>query len=236
MKTTDDYLKMQREQYNTKGSTWSLNKKDHFPVGMYEEHNNWEDYDTCLFQSLTPLDTVSLTALEYGCGPGRNIVKFNNRFSTINGVDISSVLIEKAKLHVKEYGINSTLLSCDGKSIPFSSNSHDVVFSVICLQHIAVFEIRDSIIKEVHRVLKDGGYFCFQMGMGGSNKNRKTVDYYDNEYSATGSNGICDVTVRDYREVEKHLLDNNFRNFKYQIRQTGPKCHHRNWIWVEVQK
>lgn len=233
MKTSSDYLDMQRKQYNTKGKTWGDKTIDHFPVGKYKEHNEWEDYDTELFKSFGTNGTV---ALEYGCGPGRNIVKFKDRFKRIDGVDISEVLIEKAIKHVNiDNGIISNLEVCDGQSIPFADESYDVVFSVICLQHIPVFEIRDSIVKDVYRVLKPNGYFCFQMGFGGKDR-QPTADYYDNVCDAKGTNGQYDVTVRDYMEVKNHMEDVGFKNFNYSIRDTGPLCKHKNWIWVEVQK
>ena len=84
-KTKTDYLSMQNNYYDEYASQWSLSFRDPV-VGSYDAHNNWPDYDTVLFKDF---DTNGLVALEYGCGPGRNLVKFSDRFARIDGVDTS---------------------------------------------------------------------------------------------------------------------------------------------------
>lgn len=233
MKETD-YLKMQKTQYNSQGRSWDIDNKDAFPVGKFNEHNAWEDYDKYLFKGIPEDTRKQLKVLEYGCGPGRNIVKYRKSFKRVDGVDISEVLIEKAKQYTQAEKINSSLKTCDGKSIPFDDSSYDSVFSVICLQHIASFEIRDSILREIYRVLKDDGKLFFQMGFGGSSNN--WVKYYDDKFDASKSNGAMDVSVTDPSEVIDHLSSIGFKNIEYSIENTGPNCKHKNWIWFEAQK
>ena len=87
--------------------------------------------------------------LDYGTGPGRNIIKFNNRFKRIDGVDIGKTNIENAKINLKSAGIeDSNLYVCDGKTTPVDDESYDVWFSVICLQHIGSYDIRYSILED----------------------------------------------------------------------------------------
>ena len=43
-----------------------------------------------------------------------------------------------------------------------NTNEYDFVMSTIALQHICVYDIRYSIMKDIHRVLKDGGVFTAQ--------------------------------------------------------------------------
>jgi len=231
----DNYLKMQKNTYDKKTQGWSVKKKSHYPIGGYEEHNAWEDYDTYLFSYVEKEKRKDLVALEYGCGPGRNIVKYSSVFKRVDGVDISDTCITAAKSNIANAQIQSNVLLCDGKSIPFSDESYDAVFSVICLQHICVHEIRYNIMKEVYRVLKAGGSFSFQMGYGGQT-NRQTYSYYDNIYNASNTNGLADVSIHDPKNIEDDLLEIGFKNYKYDIRPTGPKCKHRNWIWCEVKK
>ena len=91
-----DYLKMQNDYYDEYASKWSLSFRDPV-VGSYDAHNDWSDYDEYLFKDF---DTTGMIALDYGCGPGRNLVKFNSRFERIDGVDISDVNLEKAKTNL----------------------------------------------------------------------------------------------------------------------------------------
>jgi ubiquinone/menaquinone biosynthesis C-methylase UbiE len=245
MDSIQSYLKMQKDHYYKEANRWSLENKNPV-VGGYEKHNKWKDYDEYLFKDFI---TNDLIALDYGTGPGRNIIKFRSRFKRIDGVDIGEKNIENAAINLKNSGIeDSNLYVCDGKSIPTESEIYDVVFSVICFQHIACYDVRYSIFEEVYRVLKHGGYFCFQMGYGGRDENNSnyktytknnklfTADYYENATSAKTTNGFYDVSVTDPNQLKTDLLKIGFTDFKYDIRPTGPGDTHRNWIFVEAKK
>ena len=146
----DQYLNMQKNHYEKEAKKWTLQNKNPV-VGGYHKHNEWSDYDVYLYKNF---DTTNLVALDYGTGPGRNIIKFRNRFKKIDGVDIGVTNIENAKKNLLEAGItDSNLFVCDGKSTPCEDESYDVWFSVICLQHIACYDIRFQILKDAYRVL-----------------------------------------------------------------------------------
>ena len=233
MNDTNKYLKMQSRYYEAKGGEWSLTNKDPV-VGSYDKHNAYEPYDHWLFPTDDYSDKV---ALEYGCGPARNLIRFHDRFKQIDGVDIGVANIEKAKVNLDHNGISGNrLMVCDGKSIPCDDESYDVVFSVICLQHIAVFEIRDAIIKDIHRVLKPGGIFCFQMGYGGKPNGRPTAKYYDNVYTATRTNGGFDVSVDNDTVLNGHLEACGFGPNYMRVAEVGPGDDHANWVWAHAYK
>jgi SAM-dependent methyltransferase len=233
-KNKNDYLAMQNAYYDEYASQWSLDFRDPV-VGSYDAHNNWSDYDEFLFKDF---DTNGLIALEYGCGPGRNIVKFSKRFARIDGIDISHINLEKASINVRANGIsepNLYVTSGDNLS-PIADEVYDVVFAVICFQHICSHDIRFSILKDIHRVLKTNGKLCFQMGYGGKD-GIPTAGYHDNVFDAASTNGHADVSITE----EQHLIDDlvekiGFKNYKSDIRPTGPGDNHRNWIWVQVEK
>jgi len=231
--STDDYLRMQLEYYNRDASNWSVTNKDPV-VGWYDYHNSWTDYDNFLFKDF---DTNGKVALEYGCGPGRNIVKFKDRFHRIDGVDISPVNIEKVLENINGVnGLNKPFLFAnDGKTMPMiPSHTYDVVFSVICLQHICVHEVRYSIMKEIYRVLKPGGYFCAQQGFG--HKDEPNHGYYDNNYGALTTNGGWDVFLNNEEYLKDDLLNKiGFINYKSDLRRPC-QDHHPLWLWYQVQK
>jgi ubiquinone/menaquinone biosynthesis C-methylase UbiE len=230
----EQYLEMARRQYEADADRWSLQNRNPV-VGSYDAHNEWADYDTVLFKGI---DTNDKVALEYGCGPGRNIIRFRDRFARIDGVDIATNNLEKARVNLEHNGIAiPNLMLCDGKSIPALDETYDVVFSVICLQHIACYDIRLSIFKNIHRVLKTNGSFCFQMGYGGKPEGSTTAEYWENAFDAKGTNSAHDVAVRDVAHLENDLLTIcGFKTFTFDIRPTGPGDNHRQWIWVRVQK
>ena len=225
---------MQNSYYDEYASKWSLEFRDPV-VGSYDAHNNWSDYDNFLFKDF---ETSELIAIEYGCGPGRNLVKFSDRFARVDGIDISDVNIEKARLNINANNIqepNLYVTSGDNLSA-VADESYDVVFAVICFQHICVHEIRFNIMKDIFRVLKPGGKLCFQMGYGGKD-GIPTAGYYDNNYDAGSTNGHSDVSITDEQDLREDLVDKiGFKNYKSDIRETGPGDNHKNWIWVQVEK
>ena len=231
MPNTNNYLLMQKNHYDAVAVEWSIDNKNPV-VGSYHEHNAFEDYNKYLFPNV---ETKNMIALEYGCGPGRNLIRFNDQFKRIDGVDIGEVNINNAVINIHDAELQQpNLYVNDGSNIPTDDQVYDLVFSVICLQHICVHEIRYKIMKEIYRVLKSDGYFCFQMGYGEPKVN--SVQYYENHYDASSTNGGTDVNVSNYEFLEKDLKEIGFRTFSHVIGRTGPGDGHGNWIWVQAQK
>jgi SAM-dependent methyltransferase len=225
----ENYLNMQKDFYGKEASKWTLQNKNPV-VGWYHEHEKFSDYDTKLFKDF---ETKDLVALEYGCGPGRNQIRYANRFKRVDGVDISDVNIEKAKLNIKSAGLElPNLYVNSGSDIPVDDEVYNVVFAVICLQHICVHEVRYKIMQEIYRVLKKGGHFCAQMGFGGR---PNSVNYYDNKYDATGTNGMCDVSIENEDFLKDDLSKIGFKDYKSEL---SAPCHdlHDKWIWFQVEK
>ena len=224
---------MQANQYNWDANRWSLENRDPV-VGSYDQHNSFTDYDEFLFKNI---NTQNMIALEYGAGPGRNLIKFNNRFVRIDAVDISETNKQKAEINLKEHGISfPNYFITSGDNIPGDFLEYDLIFSVICLQHICVHQIRYSIMKDIYRVLKPGGYFCAQMGYGGKTNSDAVAEYHENQYQASGTNGFHDVSIKDEQNLIDDLTQIGFKNYLSDLRPVGPGDNHRNWLWFQVQK
>jgi SAM-dependent methyltransferase len=90
--------------------------------------------------------------LDIGCNDGTFTLKCARRIgcNKVWGIEIDEELAEKAKkigVHVKVHDAN--------KPLPFKSNAFDVVISNQVIEHIWN---TDGLLREIRRVLKDGGY------------------------------------------------------------------------------
>jgi len=226
------YTEMQLNQYNAEAHTWSEANREPV-VGSFDAHNSWEDYKLLFTNIDNPSEKI---AIDFGCGPGRNLVKYKDFFKRLDGVDISPINIEKARAYTTNNGIaNINLYTNNGIDLHgIESNTYDIVMSTITLQHICVYDIRKSYFKEFFRILKNNGTFTAQMGFG--DRLDKAVDYYENYYDAPATNSACDTRVTSSDQLKKDLIEIGFKNFQYTISHTGPGDSHPNWIYFSAEK
>lgn len=111
--------------------------------------------------------------LEIGCGNGelwlKNINKLENN-ANITLTDICEDMIRDAKENLKSEQYNFKFEVAEPSRLPYENESFDIVIA----DHI-LFYMRDldSVLKEIKRVLKKGGYFyCSTMG----NKNMNELE------------------------------------------------------------
>ena len=231
----NEYTKMQLNQYDREAHEWTIDNNWKVVGSNHDDLNNYNDFNL-MFEKFENLDKQIV--LDFGCGPGRNLVKYYHSFSRLDGCDISNVNLEKAREWLSYHKLDSTVLNLyqtDGISLrPIPSESYDLIMSTITMQHISVYDIRYSIFSDMFRVLKSGGWITIQMGYG--SKRQGAVEYYENSYNAPGTNGMCDVKVTDSQQLENDLIKIGFRNFSYEIRDCHPLDLHSNWIYFRAQK
>ena len=227
----EEFLQNQSNFWNHISGGWSLQNKNPV-VGWYHEHQAFKEYETELFRGL---DTKGKLAFEYGCGPGRNMIRFKDWFDRVDGCDIAPDCIDKAKINLEDAGIAiPNLWANDGKSIPMiADETYDVIFSVICMQHITSRNVRINLYKEFFRALKPGGSFCFQMGFGSGHP--RSVDYFQSDYDSFSEVHNKDTRVENVDALQTDVCSVGFKNFSHTLTGT---CHdeHPQWIWVQVQK
>lgn len=108
-------------------------------------------------KSLNPISS----ALDLGCGNGRNLIYLTNTFGMRGvGYDISGEAIAQAKKESTElpiaYGVQSVALE-----IPLPDNSQTLVLDMM-VSHFLNADERTHLIAEVMRVLKPGGWLFFK--------------------------------------------------------------------------
>lgn len=236
------YMYMQQTiyQHQARKSKYAnpKDRQDELVVGNYDAHNNWPDNDLFLMKYIDE-SYKNKVALDFACGPGRCIIKYHDRFSRIDGVDISQNNLENAKENILKAGfaVPNLYVSLGNDLGKAPDNAYDFVFSMIAMQHICVHEIRFNILKNIHKALKSGGRLSIQMAYGtDESRHLGSVGYYDNYYDALSTNSQHDCRVEDFRQVERDLSQIGFRNFEHWIRPAGPGSTYENWIYFTAIK
>ncbi|HTU34329.1 MAG TPA: class I SAM-dependent methyltransferase [Candidatus Acidoferrum sp.] len=108
--------------------------------------------------------------IELGCGVGRMTRTFARKFGTVTACDVSSEMLNRGQALCRTEK-NIIWLQSNGLDLRgIASNSTDFVFSYLVLQHMPKEEIVHDYIREMLRVLRNGGLCLFQFN-GTSEKN-----------------------------------------------------------------
>ena len=94
----------------------------------------WEQsLDTLAFEHLAAVRQAGKTprVLDLGCGPGFFCVVFASRGFTVDGVDASTAMLDRARQNIEgnSLGDLATLHCCDVCSLPFADNTFDLAIS-----------------------------------------------------------------------------------------------------------
>lgn len=104
------------------------------------------------------LNWQGLKVLDVGCGGGFTCEFLARRGAIVTGVDQSAACIGAAKEHAAANGLAIAYQSAPAEDLPYANASFDVVTCVDVLEHVADWQ---KTLKEIERVLKPGGVFCF---------------------------------------------------------------------------
>ena len=217
------YTKMQKRVYNGLANPMYSNDKK---VNKFKPMRY-------LYEGISGKNKI---ALDFGCGLGRAIILFRNKFKRIDGCDLMDKYIDKARVLTKKKRLSPRLYVTDGislKGIP--SNYYDVVFSSSVLQHICVYEIRYAILEDMYRVLKKGGWVSIEMGFGNTDG---LSNYYDNNYDADGTNCAYDVKIDFVGQIKGDLEKIGFKNFSHHLEGKTERIgdSHEYLIFFRAQK
>lgn len=93
--------------------------------------------------------------LEIGVGMGADHVEWaKSNPKTLTGIDLTSRAVEHTQKRLKQYALDSDVKPGDAENLPFENESFDIVYSWGVLHHSPETA---KAIKEVHRVLRNGG-------------------------------------------------------------------------------
>ena len=129
-------------------------------AGYARESNLQPPEETILRLMLPRLATA--TMLDLGVGGGRTTLHFAKWVREYVGADYSPIMIEQCQKRFSGYPGHLSFQVCDARSMDlFEGGSFDfILFSFNGIDYVT-HEERLMVLKEIRRVGKPGGYFCF---------------------------------------------------------------------------
>lgn len=122
-----------------------------------------EEIKTDMINICQGKDPKQMRVLEIGCGAGRVTRALANLFGEVYAVDVSGEMIEQARLGLKDHP-NAHVFQNNGKDLSVIPDfGFDFAFSTIVFQHIPSKEVIETYVREVHRLLRPGALFKFQV-------------------------------------------------------------------------
>lgn len=119
--------------------------RDIYPQSMYDK--------LTAFGAVTPSSSV----LDLGSGTAILPIRMHDRCAHFTAADISQQQIEFGKKRAAELGItNIDFHVCPAENTGLPDGSFDTVTAVQCFSYFNA----DEAAKEIHRVLRRGGFFC----------------------------------------------------------------------------
>lgn len=161
--------KMQRD--------WDQRARENARYYVNTERQDWSDDDffrsgerTVAEEILTDMinicqgkDPRQMRVLEIGCGAGRVTRALSGLFGEVYGVDISGEMVRQAAAALADRP-GAHVLQNNGKDLSVLGDLvFDFAFSSIVFQHIPSRDIIQNYVREVHRVLRPGALFKFQV-------------------------------------------------------------------------
>lgn len=108
-------------------------------------------------------DPRQMRVLEIGCGAGRVTRALSGLFGEVHGVDVSGEMVKHARQALAGCP-NVFLYQNNGKDLSVLGDLvFDFAFSTIVFQHIPSRDVIENYVREVHRLLRPGALFKFQV-------------------------------------------------------------------------
>jgi SAM-dependent methyltransferase len=108
-------------------------------------------------------DPKSMRVIEIGCGAGRVTRALARLFGEVHAVDVSGEMVAIAREAVKTFP-GAFVYQNNGMDLSVVPGAeYDFAFSTIVFQHIPSREVIENYVREVHRLLRPGALFKFQV-------------------------------------------------------------------------
>jgi cyclopropane fatty-acyl-phospholipid synthase-like methyltransferase len=156
---------------------WDERARENARFYVNTERTDWTDDDffasgqrTVAEEILTDMTNIcqgrdprQMRVLEIGCGAGRVTRALAGLFGEVHGVDVSGEMIALAREALKDLP-HASVHQNNGMDLSVvPAADFDFAFSTIVFQHIPSREVIENYVREVHRLLRPGALFKFQV-------------------------------------------------------------------------
>ena len=157
-----------------------------------------------------------LNVLEIGCGLGTDGAQFAKAGAKYTGIDLTHAAVELSKRRFELFDLLGTFRVADAERLNFPNHSFDIVYSHGVLHHTPDTA---AAVREIHRVLKPGGHFCFMEPHSGSLPDviRKVWYRFDRFFSDNEAAIDISGLQRDFRESFKLRKVNYLGNIAFLL-------------------
>lgn len=108
-------------------------------------------------------DPKQMKVIEIGCGAGRVTRALAELFGEVHAIDVSGEMVALAREALAGLP-NAHVYQNNGMDLSvLPPGPYDFAFSSIVFQHIPSWEIVEAYVKDVHRLLRPGALFKFQV-------------------------------------------------------------------------
>lgn len=138
-------------------------------------HDKWADSEDVysidvyqLFESITAMENKFIAShmgrlenrriLDIGCGLGESAVYFALKGAKVTAIDISPHMIHFAQKLAQRYNVNIEFITSSTGELHFEDKHFDFIYCANLIHHLPISE-RLTFIQNVHRLLRNGGWF-----------------------------------------------------------------------------
>lgn len=146
--------------------------------------------------------TPGKKTLDYGCGSGRSSRFLKDLGLVVEGVDISQDMLKEAR----KIDNSIPYIAIDSANIPRPPKNYDLVFSSLVLFEISSKKELLTIFTEIHRVLKDDGFFIIVTG---------SIEMYDHHWLTLGVDFEENKNLQSGSVAKVLLKDINLELYDY---------------------
>lgn len=156
---------------------WDQRARENARYYVNTERSDWTDDEffrsgeqTVMEEILTDMTNICqgiwprrMRVLEIGCGAGRVTRALAQIFGEVHAVDVSGEMVKLAQQALTGLP-NGHVYQNNGRDLSvIPGGSYDFAFSTIVFQHIPSREVIEQYVREVHRLLRPGALFKFQV-------------------------------------------------------------------------